>query len=97
MLLSAVDEGRVPVKDFAADDLFAVAAHGDRGARRRWFASTGATFAGRRPEEKLAEVRRLNNDLRAATGDAKAGRALFTKHCAACHCSTARAAPSART
>lgn len=36
-------------------------------------------------EEKLAEVRRLNNDLRAAPGDAVAGHMLFQKHCAACH------------
>lgn len=36
-------------------------------------------------EEKLAEVRRLNNDLRAAPGDAEAGRLVFKKHCAACH------------
>ncbi len=37
------------------------------------------------PEEKLAEVRRLNNDLRAGPGNAVAGKALFTKHCAVCH------------
>jgi len=37
------------------------------------------------PEEKLAEVRRLNNDLRAAAGNAESGRALFKKHCAICH------------
>jgi putative heme-binding domain-containing protein len=37
------------------------------------------------PEEKLAEVRRLNNDLRAADGNAESGRALFKKHCAICH------------
>ena len=36
-------------------------------------------------EEKLAEVRRLNNDLRAATGNSAAGQAVFKKHCAACH------------
>jgi putative heme-binding domain-containing protein len=36
-------------------------------------------------EEKLAEVRRLNNDLRAASGDATMGQAVFKKHCAACH------------
>ena len=36
-------------------------------------------------EEKLAEVRRLNNDLRAAGGNAVAGQQLFKKHCAACH------------
>ena len=36
-------------------------------------------------EEKLAEVRRLNNDLRAAPGNEDAGQAVFKKHCAACH------------
>ncbi|MCC6509920.1 MAG: c-type cytochrome, partial [Pirellulaceae bacterium] len=37
------------------------------------------------PEVKLAEVRRLNNDLRAAAGDAQAGQAVFKKHCIVCH------------
>lgn len=37
------------------------------------------------PEEKLAEVRRLNNDLRADAGDPRPGYAQFKKHCAVCH------------
>ena len=37
------------------------------------------------PEERLAEVRRLNNDLRAADGDPAKGRVLFTNNCARCH------------
>lgn len=37
------------------------------------------------PEEKLAEIRRLNNDLRAGSGDPTRGQALFKTHCAACH------------
>jgi putative membrane-bound dehydrogenase-like protein len=37
------------------------------------------------PEEKLAEVRRLNNDLRAEPGDAANGKLLFVKHCGSCH------------
>lgn len=37
------------------------------------------------PEEKLAEVRRLNNDLRAGTGDSKRGKQIFQEHCASCH------------
>lgn len=45
-----------------------------------WGRLTGATS-----EERLAEVRRLNNDLRAAAGDVQAGRELFRKHCASCH------------
>jgi putative heme-binding domain-containing protein len=37
------------------------------------------------PEERLAEVRRLNNDLRAAAGDPTRGRRLFQEKCASCH------------
>ncbi len=47
---------------------------------KHWGKLTSAT-----PEEKLAEVRRLNNDLRAAKGDAASGKQLFKKHCATCH------------
>jgi putative membrane-bound dehydrogenase-like protein len=36
-------------------------------------------------EELLAEVRRLNNDLRAAPGNPESGQGLFEKHCASCH------------
>ncbi len=42
-------------------------------------------LSGASPEEKLAEVRRLNNDLRAGTGVASSGKQLFKKHCALCH------------
>ena len=37
------------------------------------------------PEEKLAEVRRFSNDLRAGVGDTAAGKVLYAKHCATCH------------
>jgi putative heme-binding domain-containing protein len=36
-------------------------------------------------EEKLATMRRFNNDLRAGSGDPAAGKTVFTKTCAACH------------
>ena len=36
-------------------------------------------------EEKLAEVRRLSNDLRAAGGNVVAGQSVFKKQCATCH------------
>jgi len=36
-------------------------------------------------EEKLAQMRRFNNDLRAAAGNAAAGAKLFEKHCGTCH------------
>jgi putative heme-binding domain-containing protein len=37
------------------------------------------------PGEVLAEIRRLNNDLRASSGDVEAGQLVFRKHCMACH------------
>jgi len=83
-LLQAVDAGGVGAKDFALEELFAVTAHNDKEldalVRKLWGNVRGAT-----PEEKLAEVRRLNNDLRAGAGDPKNGRSLFAKHCGACH------------
>jgi putative heme-binding domain-containing protein len=36
-------------------------------------------------EEKLATMRRFNNDLRAGAGQLAAGKLLFEKHCAVCH------------
>jgi putative membrane-bound dehydrogenase-like protein len=47
---------------------------------KHWGRLQGATA-----EEKLAEVRRLNNDLRAGSGNPEKGRELFKKHCSACH------------
>jgi putative membrane-bound dehydrogenase-like protein len=83
-LLRAVDSGTIAAKDVTLDELRAVAAHGDRSlddlVRKHWGNIRGAT-----PEEKLAEVRRLNNDLRASAGNPVAGRDLFRKHCASCH------------
>ena len=52
----------------------------DATVRKLWGAVKGET-----PGEKLAEVRRLNNDLRAGEGDADRGRAVYQKHCASCH------------
>ena len=51
----------------------------DAAVRKHWGSVKPGT-----PEEKLAEVRRFSNDLRAGTGDATNGKALFTKHCGAC-------------
>ena len=37
------------------------------------------------PEEMLATVRRLNNDLRAGSGDLATGKRLYFQHCGSCH------------
>ncbi len=83
-MLEAVASGQIPRDDFDLPELAAIARLGsepvDRAVLKIWGKIAQAT-----PEERLAEVRRLNNDLRAATGDARKGRELFAKVCAGCH------------
>jgi putative heme-binding domain-containing protein len=83
-LLLEVDRGRIAAADVPLDQVRRVSALGDPGldrlVRKHWGALSGST-----PEAKLAEVRRLNNDLRAAAGDAARGRVLFREHCGTCH------------
>ena len=82
--LQHVDAGRIPAKDIPVEALRSVALHKDDKlnelVRKHWGNVRSST-----PEEKLAEVRRFNNDLRAGSGHSLVGRALFKKHCATCH------------
>ena len=82
--LAAVESGAVPAGEMTLDQLghFAVLQAPDLAAmvRKHWGATRGATR-----EERLAEVRRLNNDLRTAPGDPERGRRLFHDRCATCH------------
>jgi putative heme-binding domain-containing protein len=48
--------------------------------RKHWGKVTPGT-----PEEKLADMRRFANDLRAGAGDRDRGKELFKQHCASCH------------
>jgi putative heme-binding domain-containing protein len=83
-LLGAVQKKQIAPGEFTPDELRCVALHRDRRldelVRKHWGRVGPATA-----QEKLAEVRRLNNDLRAAAGDARAGKPLFAKHCGGCH------------
>ena len=83
-LLDAVDAGKIPAAEVPIEQVRRIALLHDEGleerARKHWGTIKAAT-----PEEKLAEVRRLNNDLRAAQGDHRRGHDLFTKQCASCH------------
>jgi putative membrane-bound dehydrogenase-like protein len=82
--LHEIDAGRFDAKEVPTEQLRVVALHGDRSlddlVRKHWGNVRPGT-----PEEKLAEMRRLSNDLRAGIGSPVAGRELFRKHCATCH------------
>jgi putative membrane-bound dehydrogenase-like protein len=82
--LALVAAGKVQPADVPVEQVRLLAFLGDRDidtlVRKHWGSVKPGT-----PEEKLAEVRRFSNDLRAGTGDATRGKELFTKHCAVCH------------
>ncbi len=84
VLLDNIDRGRIPAADVQPDELRRVALYNDPDLdgriRKRW----GNIRAGT-PEEKLADIRRISNDLRAASGRADRGHELFKKNCATCH------------
>ena len=83
-LLERIDRGEIPAADVQPDELRMVALHDDAQlnalVRKHW----GEIRAGT-PEEKLAVMRRFNNDLRAGKGNRESGRQLFEKHCGICH------------
>ena len=82
--LSEVDSGRFAASEIPLEELPKVSLLRDRQlddlVRKHWGNITGGT-----PEEKLADVRRFNNDLRAFSGDALRGHEIFKKTCAICH------------
>ncbi|MBX3413232.1 MAG: c-type cytochrome [Pirellulales bacterium] len=82
--LAGVTAGRLSAADVPTDELSRLALHQradlDELVEKHW-GRIGAAA----PEERLADVRRLNNDLRAAAGDASNGRLLFREHCGKCH------------
>jgi putative heme-binding domain-containing protein len=82
--LNAVDRGEILPTTTPVDQIRSVSLFEDHQLNalvtKHWGRLQAATA-----EEKLAEVRRLNNDLRAGSGNAASGRLLFMKHCSACH------------
>jgi putative membrane-bound dehydrogenase-like protein len=83
-LLARIDRGDISPGDVQTDELRRVALYNDAGlneqVRKRW----GNIRAGT-SEEKLADIRRITNDLRAAAGRPVLGHELFKKTCATCH------------
>jgi putative heme-binding domain-containing protein len=80
----AVDRGVIAAEDVPLDQLRVLANHQDLELMELVEKHWGAVRAGT-PEEKLAEMRRLNNELNARTGDPAAGKLVFEQNCAKCH------------
>jgi putative heme-binding domain-containing protein len=83
-LLQQVDAGAILADDLQVEQLRRMALHGDERidalVRKHWGNIGPGT-----PEEKLATMRRYNNDLRAAAGDARRGKEVYAKSCGTCH------------
>ncbi|HEV8067089.1 MAG TPA: PVC-type heme-binding CxxCH protein [Planctomycetaceae bacterium] len=83
-LLVAIEHGTIRAADVPADEVRRVALYQDAAldatVRQLWGNIRPGTT-----EEKLADIRRLSNDLRAAPGRAGTGHELFKKHCETCH------------
>jgi putative membrane-bound dehydrogenase-like protein len=82
--LQGVNQGTYPSAEVAIEELRPLSLFKDKKleelVRKHWGNIQPGTA-----EEKLAEVRRLANDLRSADGNVQAGRELYRKHCASCH------------
>ncbi len=83
-LLNLVDTKALDADAIPVFELRRVAQHKDEELDALVQAHWG-NVGGGTPEALLAEMRRLNNDLRAQPGDPKAGSLIFTANCAQCH------------
>jgi len=82
--LECVDRGTIPTAEVPVDQLRQLSLHQDKRIDQLVLKHWGSIKAGT-PEEKLAEIRRLTNDLRASDGNPRQGHVLFKKQCSVCH------------
>jgi putative membrane-bound dehydrogenase-like protein len=84
LLLKQWEAGTIPKADVTVDHARAAVKLGDKGVTatvERHFGKLAPATAG----EKQARIGGLNIALQKEKGDAARGKALFAKHCAACH------------
>jgi putative heme-binding domain-containing protein len=83
-LVAAVKNETIAAKDFDLSELRVISLYQDdkldQQVRELW----GRVGRGS-PEEKLATMRRLNNDLRNGSGNIERGKPIFIKNCGTCH------------
>jgi len=82
--IQSIDQGTFPANEVPVEQLRQISLYQDGQlddlVRKHWGNITSGT-----PEEKLAEMRRLNNDLRAGSADPVKGREVFKSACGVCH------------
>lgn len=82
--LEQVQHGRIEQSDISISQVRIVALHESDELNGIVQELWGNVSAGT-PEEKLAVMRRFNNDLNAGSGHAADGQLLFKQHCGVCH------------
>jgi putative heme-binding domain-containing protein len=84
VFLQSVDAGKLKRDDIPVDELRRLSLHKneqiDALVHKHW-----GNIGPGSSEEKLATMRRFNNDLRAGTGNPASGKLIFEKTCAVCH------------
>ena len=83
-LIQLVEQGRMASSEIPVAQLRHVSHYDNPQLAALILRHWGAVKPGT-PEEKLATMRRFNNDLRTGSGDPGRGKPLFHKHCANCH------------
>ena len=83
-LLQAVDRGVIDRQQISVNQIRRVAIHQQPTLNQLVHKHWGQVGPGS-SEEKLATMRRYNNDLRAGAGDVVAGKLVFAKYCGICH------------
>ncbi len=84
LLLERIADGEIDREAVSVEQLRIVAMHDDEDLNEQVRLMWGNVSAGT-PEEKLADMRRFSNDLRAGIGDIERGKAIYRQRCGTCH------------
>ncbi|MBI3118211.1 MAG: c-type cytochrome [Candidatus Hydrogenedentes bacterium] len=84
LFLDAVDRGAIDTREVPLTQLRGIAHHNEPALDALVEEHWGSVKSGT-PEEKLAEMRRMNNELNAGPGDPARGKKVYEENCMKCH------------